>query len=42
MTAETRALEKAGLRRFLAASGGLAAVCILLLVVEVIQVGSVA
>lgn len=42
MTAETRALEKAGLRRFFAASGGLAAVCILLLVVEVIQVGSVA
>lgn len=41
-TAEMRSIEKVRLKKFFAASGALAAVCLLLLVVEIIQVGSVA
>ncbi|MEZ5682309.1 MAG: GNVR domain-containing protein [Erythrobacter sp.] len=42
MTAEKRIIERASLKKFFAASGALAAVCLMLLVVEMIQVGSVA
>jgi polysaccharide chain length determinant protein (PEP-CTERM system associated) len=42
MTSEGRRIEKARLKKFWAASAALGAVCFLLLVVEVIQVGSVA
>ncbi|QPD00140.1 XrtA system polysaccharide chain length determinant [Qipengyuania soli] len=42
MTSEARSVERAQLKKFFAASGALAAVCFLLLVVEIIQVGSVA
>lgn len=42
MTDAARAHEKRRLKQFLAGAGGLAGVCFLLLVVEVIQVGSVA
>ncbi|WP_369025123.1 XrtA system polysaccharide chain length determinant [Qipengyuania sp. RANM35] len=42
MTHEARSIERAQLKKFFAASGALAAVCFLLLVVEIIQVGSVA
>ena len=42
MTAETRSIERTKLKKFFAASGALAAVCFMLLVVEMIQVGSVA
>lgn len=42
MTVEARAFERVKLKKFFAASGALAAVCLMLLVVEIIQVGSVA
>lgn len=42
MTEATRAHQKRRLKQFLAGAGGLAGVCFLLLVVEIIQVGSVA
>ncbi|QYJ06190.1 XrtA system polysaccharide chain length determinant [Qipengyuania flava] len=42
MTDAARAHEKLRLKQFLAGAGGLAGVCFLLLVVEIIQVGSVA
>ena len=42
VTAEARRLERMQLKKFFAASGALAGICLLLLVVEVIQVGSVA
>ena len=41
-TEETRILEKLRLKQFLAGSAGLAGICLLLLLVEIIQVGSVA
>ena len=42
MTLERQSVERVKLRKFFAASGALAAVCLMLLVVEMIQVGSVA
>lgn len=42
MTRETQRFEKTQLKKFWMASGGLAGICFLLLVVEMIQVGSVA
>ncbi|WP_324827268.1 XrtA system polysaccharide chain length determinant [Qipengyuania zhejiangensis] len=42
VTAQARQFEKSRMKKFYAASGALAGVCLLLLVVEMIQVGSVA
>lgn len=42
MTEERRSIERARLKKFFAASGALAAVCLMLLLVEMVQVGSVA
>ena len=42
ITAADRRRQRVQLKKFFAASGALAGVCLLLLVVEVIQVGSVA
>ena len=42
MTVEATLHEKLRLKQFLAGSGALAGICFLLLVVEIVQVGSVA